>query len=278
MRNGEGGGPWGNHGFPHAKRRAHRVQLAAHTYAFRHLPLDGALDSLAALGVGEVEVWLGHATAGPDAVVRALAERGLRAAAVSAGGFYDGDTDAPERAFALAEALAAPVVVACLAPHVVGRIAARVPASLTLCVENHWDQPLAGAGEVLEVLERTPRLAACLDTGHALLAGERAEVFAERLGARLQHVHLKDARLPTRLERVLGRRLRRRLLERPAPVHPGLGALDLPALQRALARAGFAGTVTAEYEGPDAGAALGSLIHDWQAVADASRRLGAEKR
>jgi inosose dehydratase len=206
-------------------------------------------------------VWIGHAQRGAEHALRALDERGLTAAAVGAGGFYS-DGDDPGAALELAEAIGAPVVVACLAPDVVDRIAPAFGGGVELCVENHWDQ-LGNPREVNDVLGRGPRLRACLDTGHALLAGERPERFAERLGPALRHVHLKDARLPTLRERLVGRRVRRRLLPRPEPVFPGRGRLDVARLRTALAATGFGGCVTLEHEGADAAGALAELHRLW---------------
>lgn len=240
------------------------MRLAVHTYPFRELPLPAALDEIATLEIGDVEVWLGHAESGPDAVADELAGRSLRAVAVSAGGFYSAEPDRPAQAFALAERLGAPVVAACLSPSVASWIESRVPTALTLAVENHWDQPLARSSEVAGMLGPNSSLRACLDTGHALLAGERPERAVAALGARLAHVHLKDARLPAPHERLLGRRLRRRLLGRPEPSPPGEGALDVAAVRRALVQVGYGGAVTAEYEGPQPAAALAILVEAWR--------------
>ena len=216
------------------------------------------------LGVEDVDVWLGHAASGPDDVADELGARGLRAVAVSAGGFYAPEPDLPAQAFALAQRLGAPVIAACLAPAMASWIDGQVPAGLTLAVENHWDQPLARSGEVARALAPHDRLRACLDTGHALLAGERPERAVAALGARLAHVHLKDARLPALHERLLGRRLRRRLLGRPEPALPGRGALDVAAVRRALAQIGYEGAVTVEYEGPEPASALALLVDAWR--------------
>jgi sugar phosphate isomerase/epimerase len=238
------------------------LKVAAHTYPFRHRSLDDALDELKKLRLPLVEVWLGHARDGPDAVARSLRDRGLAAAAVSAGGVYSNDSDVAARAFELAQALETPVVVACVAPEVLASVVERVPPGHTLCVENHWDQPLATSHEVRAVLGQ-PRTAACVDTGHAILAGETPEHFVAALGARVGHVHLKDAAFPPLRERLMGRRFRRRLLPRPEPVVPGAGALDVGRVRRALERAGYAGTVTVEYEGAMPSDALALLLDEW---------------
>jgi sugar phosphate isomerase/epimerase len=239
------------------------IRIAGHTYPFRDRSLGAALDALASLQLSRVEIWLGHAGEGPEAVRVLLRERGLEAAAVSAGGFYAADSDVIPRTFELAEALEVSVVVACVPPAVLDAVVDRVPAGLTLCVENHWDQALATSRELSAVLAAHPRIAACLDTGHALLAGEAPERAIAALAPRVGHVHLKDAAFPALHERLLGRRLRRRLLQRPQAVAPGTGALDVGRVRRALEAARYEGTVTVEHEGSEPTAALEFLLEAW---------------
>lgn len=239
------------------------MRVAGHTYAYRDRSLEDALDELVGLELSLVEVWLGHVTDGPVGVARALGERGLETPAVSAGGFYTADSDAIPSTIELAQALAAPVIVACVAPEVLESVVERLPPNITLCVENHWDQQLATSRDVSGVLGTCPRIAACVDTGHAILAGEPPERFVASLGNRVGHVHLKDAAVPPAHERLMGRRLRTRLLPRPPAVVPGDGALDVRRLRRALEAVGYAGTVTVEYEGAEPSAALRFLLGEW---------------
>jgi sugar phosphate isomerase/epimerase len=250
------------------------MRVAGHTYPYRDRPLGDALDELARLRFSVVEVWLGHAADGPDAVASDLRERGLEAAAVSAGGFYTADSDVPARAFELAQAVAAPVIVACVTPELLDTVVERVPAGVTLCVENHWDQPLATRRDVSRVLAAHPGIASCVDTGHAILAGEAPERFVASLGARVGHVHLKDAAFPPLRERLIGRRLRTRLLPRPQPVLPGEGALDVGRVRWALQGAGYMGAVTVEYEGSEPSAALELLRDRWASSGEPAAARG----
>lgn len=243
------------------------MRVASHTYPYRDRPLGEALDELEKLRLSLIEVWLGHTVNGPAEATRALHDRGLAAVAVSAGGFYTADSDAIPRSIELAQALGAPVIVACVTPQVLGSVVERIPAGIRLCVENHWDQALATARDVRRVLTAYPAIAACLDTGHALLAGEAPEHFVASLGDRLGHVHLKDAVCPPLRERLMGRRLRKRLLPRPEPVVPGLGALDSARVRQALEDARYRGAVTIEYEGTEPSAALAGLLEQWRSSA-----------
>ena len=238
------------------------MRLAGHTYAFRGLPVAGALTALEELRFDAVEVWLGHLDS--DAAIETVRSRGLDVVAVSAGGYYESDTATPARAVEAAYALGAPRIVACVSPSRLREVAAAIPDDLELCVENHWDQQLARPGEVLRAIGALPsRVGACLDTGHALLAGVRPERFARGLEGRLRHVHLKDARPPHYLERAVGRRIRRRLLPRPEPPEPGTGALEISSLVAALSETGYTGTITAEDEGPHPQDALTDLAARW---------------
>jgi sugar phosphate isomerase/epimerase len=236
-------------------------RLAAHSYTYRDLALDAAVDRIASLGFEAIEMWVGHAKGGPRHVADVVERSGLRAIAVGTGGFYDEEASAAAAAFELAAAIGAPTIVACVSPRALPALVRRLPAELTLCVENHWDQPISGPRDVRRLLDDAPpgRFRACLDTGHALLTGVAPDRFAVRLGGLLGHVHLKDARRATLVERVLGTRLRRRLLPRPAPPARGGGALRLEPLLRALDELDYRGWITVEDEGADVDWALSTL-------------------
>lgn len=237
-------------------------RIAAHTYAYRDRPLDVAVESIAELGFSAVEVWVGHATAGPLHVANVLAATGMRAVAVSAGGFYDENTSSAARSFDLARAVGAETVVACVSPRALPQLSRSVPEGLTLCIENHWDQFARRPGDVRRLLARrapATRLAACLDTGHAIVAGVDPQRFAAGLGSSLAHIHLKDASRPSPIEVALGPRLRRRLRPRPQPVAAGTGDLDVARLLVALDRLNYRGWITVEDEGADVASALTAL-------------------
>lgn len=244
------------------------MHLAGHTYSFRERPLAAALDAIQALGLDAVEVWLGHVRPGA-AAARAVRHRGMRVVAVGAGGFYEEDAGAMKRAFATAEELESPVLVACVLPRLLPELVCLTPPGVRLCVENHWDQPLAKPAEVLEAIGSRKGVGACLDTGHSLLAGSDPAQFARALGPRLGHVHLKEARRPSTATRFLGRKLRRRLLARPAPVAPGDGHLDTPALVATLKSMGYPGAISVEHEGGSAAEAVARLLAAARSAVDA---------
>lgn len=235
--------------------------IAAHTYAYRDHPLDVAVERIAELGFSSVEIWVGHAADGPAHVANVLAATGVRAVAVSAGGFYDENTSSAPRSFELAHAVGAEIVVACVSPQALPQLSRLVPEDLTLCIENHWDQVVRRPRDVLRLVETAPtaRLAACLDTGHAIMAGVDPERFAAGLASSLAHIHLKEARRPSPVEVVLGPRLRRQLRPRPQPVAAGTGDLDVARFLLALDGLDYRGWITVEDEGADVASALTAL-------------------
>jgi sugar phosphate isomerase/epimerase len=236
-------------------------RVAAHTYAYRDHPLEVAVERIAELGFSAVEIWVGHAIEGAAHVANVIAAADMRVVAVSAGGFYDENASSAARSFQLARSLGVEVVVACVSPRALPQLSRSMPEGLTLCIENHWDQPMRRPGDVLGLVACAPtaRLAACLDTGHAILAGVRPERFATELASSLAHVHLKDARRPSPVEVALGSRLRRRLRPRPQPPAAGTGDLDVARFLRALDGLDYRGWITVEDEGADATSALTAL-------------------
>ena len=236
-------------------------RIAAHTYAYRDQPLELAVEHIAELGFSAVEVWVGHASGGAAHVAKVLTAAGMRGVAVSAGGFYDENASSAPRSFELAQAVGAKIVVACVSPRALPELSRAMPEGLTVCIENHWDQLIRRPGDVLSLVARAPTtsLAACLDTGHAILAGVDPERFAARLASSLAHIHLKDARRPSPIEVALGPRLRRRLRPRPEPVAAGTGDLDVARLLLALDRLDYRGWITVEDEGADVASALTAL-------------------
>jgi sugar phosphate isomerase/epimerase len=243
-----------------------RIGAAVHTYPFRACSLETALDEVVALGRRRVELWLGHVGGDPARVREELDERGLVLAALSIGGVYRPDAPLLARLGGLVDDLGADRVVGCVSPGLLPLLREAVPRGAAVLVENHWDQALCTPGALLEELDGVEGAWACVDTGHALLAGWSPTAFVSALGGRARHVHLKDARRPRLAVRCLGRRLRRRLLPRPEATVPGSGELDVPALLAVLGAEGFDGALTVEDEGPEPREGLRRLLAELAAA------------
>src|SRR5215212_3603591 len=106
------------------------------------------------------------------------------------------------------------------------------------------------ADEVDRLLDSVPpdELGLCVDTGHALFAGENPTATLARYGDRVGHLHLKDVDATVR-ERVVAERIgfwSAIALGIFCPI--GDGMLDLDRLRRALGAAGYAGFATIEQD------------------------------
>src|SRR4029077_18543688 len=97
-------------------------RVAAHNYAHRQHELGVGLARISGLGFSAVELWTGHARRGAGPVVKALADSGMQAIAVGAGGFYDERAASAGPSFELAQAVGAEIVVACVAPQAVPQL------------------------------------------------------------------------------------------------------------------------------------------------------------
>ncbi len=114
---------------------------------------------------------------------------------------------------------------------------------VTLCIENlFWGEygkpkipnACSGAEQLSAVIDALnamhgPLFAACLDTGHAAVAGNDPAVMLEQLGGRVRALHLHDNR------GVLDDHLL-----------PGSGIIDWPRFLKVLGAAGFEGTLNFE--------------------------------
>jgi len=109
-------------------------------------------------------------------------------------------------------------------------------AGVTVALETH--DAFASAHRVADVLSAvpSPAIAALWDSHHPYRVGESPDQVLDLLGARLAHVHVKDARRPTA----------------GSPdwqlVLLGEGEVPVREMLRALARRGYAGWVSVEWE------------------------------
>jgi inosose dehydratase len=106
-----------------------------------------------------------------------------------------------------------------------------------LGIHNHGGYDWLGNLAALDWVFRqtTPRIGLALDTAWALQTGTDVLKYVEKFGSRLHMLHLKDF--------VFDR------AGRWQDVVVGTGNLNLPKLQEALDKAGFAGEAVIEYEG-----------------------------
>lgn len=121
---------------------------------------------------------------------------------------------------------------------------------LVPAVHLHAGTTIATVDELMRVLDRVPEASACVDTGHALLAGADPAQLVRALGDRVVMLHLKDVVTGTLSPgQPFGAAVEAGVF---CPV--GEGRLDVAGLGAALGNVGFSGPATVEQD-PAAGAA-----------------------
>ncbi len=211
--------------------------MGAQSYCFRQFDLDGALDRLGELGFGAIEIYPGHLpvdTAPTDlqAWRRTLSERQVNVCGYGVVGF-SGPSETNRRPFELARALDVPIISADPAPEAFDQLEELTDEfAVSIAIHNH------GPGSRYQTIEhvaeavdgRSPRIGACVDTGHAIRSGVNPQEMLRALADRVLAVHLKDWILGGE-EQILGE-----------------GELDLEDVARALRDIDFDGVISLEYE------------------------------
>ncbi len=142
--------------------------------------------------------------------------------------------------------------------EVVDLICAALPAlekaNLTLGIENHDRFPARTLRAMIERIG-SDRVGICLDTANSLGAGEGLEFVVDQLGPHTVNLHLKDfviARVPHGMGFTVE--------GRPA----GRGMLDVPSLQKTLARYGRCRTAVLETWTPPEAKLADTLNKEWR--------------
>ena len=113
---------------------------------------------------------------------------------------------------------------------------------ITLTIENMLPHPfgnyMIGPAEIISLIKDVgePNVGACLDSGHAVLAGQPPEMFIKELGRLLKETHFQDTLWPE------GTSAAGMDLHRP----PGIGSIDWVKVMDALEEIGYPGVVNFE--------------------------------
>lgn len=216
--------------------------MGAQSYSFREFSFEDSIGCLKELGQDEMEFCAVHfkpdATA-PNftAIKEAIAQAGVRVRCFGVEGFSR-DAAANRKKFEFARSLGVEVLTADPTPDSFDSLAALCDEfHIQIAIHNHG--PGARYDKVADTLKavegRTPRIGACVDTGHVIRSGEKPEDVIRALGARVLSLHLKDWAQsvggPKGTETILGE-----------------GDLDMVAVAQALKAVAFDGPVMMEYE------------------------------
>jgi sugar phosphate isomerase/epimerase len=202
------------------------VQLGAQSYSFRDRPLDGVIDGMKAVGLGEIELWSSHVE--PRVEWQKLDEAGRKKAAedvrrfrletplarfheigdrFKAAGidvyaynysFRDNFTDAEiERGFDMAKALGARVITASSNQNTTPRIdAAARKHKMRVGLHNHSrldPNEWATAADFEKAMANSSEyICVNLDIGHFTAANQDSVAFLQKHHDRIVTLHIKD--------------------------------------------------------------------------------------
>jgi sugar phosphate isomerase/epimerase len=202
------------------------VQLGAQSYSFRDRPLDGVIEGMKAVGLGEIELWSGHVE--PRIEWRNLDEAGRKKAQEDARkfrletplarfreigdkfkaagidlyaynySFRDDYTDAEiDRGFEMAKALGAKVITASSNQNTTPRIdAAAKKHKMRVGLHNHSridPNEWATAADFEKAMAASSEyICVNLDIGHFTAANQDAVAFLQKHHDRIVTLHIKD--------------------------------------------------------------------------------------
>jgi sugar phosphate isomerase/epimerase len=201
------------------------VQLGAQSYSFRDRPLDGVIDGMVAVGLGEIELWQGHVEPRTDAALDEQAKKAaredlrkwrlgtplstftqigekFRRAGIDVYAynysFRDDFTDEEiDRGFEMAKALGARVITASSNQKTVPRVDhAAQKHRIRVGFHNHSridPNEFATAEDLEKAMTRhSPYMCTNLDIGHFTAANQDAVAFLTKHHDRVVTLHIKD--------------------------------------------------------------------------------------
>lgn len=186
--------------------------IGLQSYSLRHFPLEEALARTQELGLRYWEGYPGHMPITSDLAALArykglLSSHGIRMLAYGVVDFTNNESDA-RKAFEFARAMGVPVLSAHPSPDsfpLLNRLVSEY--GILIAIHNHGpDDRLYGTwSEVLAAIHgQNPRIGACDDTGHYLMAGDSPVTAAAKFGKRLYDIHLKAAQEDANHQKVWG--------------------------------------------------------------------------
>lgn len=224
-----------------ASPREPRLKLGVASYSMRKLSLDQALDACRRLDVHFITLKDMHLPldAAPEQIDAAVAK--LKAAGVTLAGvgviYMKNDAKLVRRNFEYARRAGAPVIVAGPDPDALDLVEGLAKEfDIKVAVHNHGpeDKLYPAPQDAYKLIRgRDARIGLCIDVGHTVRCGVEPQAAIRECRDRLFDLHLKDLRVKT---------------ERDSQVRVGRGAIDIPAILRALVEIQFTGHAALEYE------------------------------
>jgi inosose dehydratase len=215
-------------------------ELGLASYTCREFGLDDMIAMARRVGLLRVSLKDVHLPlTATDAEIAAAVAR-IRAAGLTAYGcgvVYMKTPAEVERAFAYAGIAGMEIIIGVPDPALLPLVERKVrETGIRLAIHNHGpEDPVYPTPRLVydRIKDLAPGVGLCLDIGHCRRAGIDPAEAAQVCAPRLLDVHLKDVTAPTKEGTYL---------------EIGRGVIDIPRVLRTLARLGFRGTASFEYE------------------------------
>jgi sugar phosphate isomerase/epimerase len=214
------------------------AQVGAQSYSFREFDFKGSLFQLTDLTLKSMEYCGVHFPADPDnpelpAIIEAVAAEGITTPCYGVEGFTADDA-ANRKKFEFAKKLGCSIITAYTEPDSFESLEALTEEfDINIAIHNHGPgHRFDKVADTLAAIEgRSPRIGACVDTGHALRSGEAPQEVIEQLGDRVLSLHLKDWDMAENEEACIGE-----------------GDMDCEKVVASLNALNFTGPIMMEYE------------------------------
>ncbi|ASZ12696.1 sugar phosphate isomerase/epimerase [Chitinophaga pendula] len=221
-----------------APETALQVGMAGYTLA--RLNLEQAIALLQKVGIRQLSVKDIHLPldSSPEKIQTTLAAfsaAGIKVYAV--GVIYMKTEAAVDQAFEYAKKVGVPLIVGVPNPELLDYTEKKIKDyNIRLAIHNHGpeDKLYPGPKNVMDLIRhRDARMGICLDIGHAIRAGEDPAKAVLAYKERVFDLHIKDVTVAAKDGK---------------PTEIGRGAIDFPALVKALNKIRYAGICSIEYE------------------------------
>lgn len=187
------------------------------------------------LSVKDIHLPLNSSQEKIDSVKKQLADAGINVYAV--GVIYMKTKEAVDEAFAYAKKVGVPLIVGVPNPELLDHTESVVKATgIRIAIHNHGpeDKLYPGPKNVMDLIKgRDARMGLCLDIGHALRAGTDPAAAVKEYKDRIFDLHIKDVTLAAKDGKA---------------IELGRGAIDFPALVKALQKIRYQGICALEFE------------------------------
>ncbi len=234
--------PLGGHSAPFFASAAHGAPLPVGVagYTFAKFDLDTSIVMMKRLGISNLSVKEIHLplNSSQETINTAMAkfkQAGINVYTV--GVIYMKTADAVDQAFAYAKKCGVNMIVGAPSYDVLDRAEEKVKEyDIRLAIHNHGpeDALYPGPKDVYDrIKNRDARLGLCIDIGHATRAGVAVDKAVKEYRDRLFDLHIKDVSLAAKEGKA---------------IEIGRGAIDFPALVKALRKTGYKGICSIEFE------------------------------